>query len=69
MSPLFKQRLPFCLTLLSYLIFNITVQIISGAQSKVLVSRHMENRDVGCQIHGKETANWFVTKDLNFTHY
>ncbi len=26
----------------------------------------MENRDAACQIHGKETANWFVMKDLKF---
>ncbi len=38
-----------------------------GAQSKALVSKHMENGDAGCQIHEKETANWFVIKDLKFT--
>lgn len=29
----------------------------------VLVSRHLVNRDAGCQIRGKEAANWFVIKD------
>ncbi len=29
----------------------------------------MENGDAGSQmIHEKETANWFVIKDLKFTH-
>lgn len=39
----------------------------SRAQSKVLLSRRMENGDVGCQIHGKEAANWVAIKDLKCT--
>lgn len=27
----------------------------------------MENREATCQILGKETATWFVIKDLKFT--
>ncbi len=36
-------------------------------EGEVLVSRHTENGDAGYQIHGRETANWFVMKDLKFT--
>ncbi len=34
-----------------------------------MVSRHMENGDAGCQIHGKETAKWFAMKDLKFIRH
>ena len=39
-----------------------------GGQSKVLVKRRMENRNVVCQISRKEMANWIINNDLKFTN-
>lgn len=38
-------------------------------KSNLLLSSYMRNKDVRCQIHGNETANWFVIRDFKFTRH
>ena len=38
-----------------------SVNYTYGAQSRVLMSRHVQTRDAGCQIHGEETENCIVS--------
>lgn len=54
-------------TTFSIIIFTITTKITSILLTTLMERRAKVTGDAGCQIYGKEAADWFVIKLLKST--